>query len=96
VGTRDSVYGRYVCPSKQSAKAHLALIQLEQLRNCWWGDWRPEWNISPKYAIKNLQGEINILGHSTVAAFLVFPTREIAEEFLKCFRDLIEQARDLI
>jgi hypothetical protein len=24
------------------------------------------------------------------------PTREMAEEFLKCFKDLIEKARDLI
>lgn len=75
---------------------HDALIKLEQLRNCWWSDWRPEWNISPKYAIKNLQGEITIIGCSNLAAFLVFPTREMAYEFLKCFRDLIKQAEDLI
>ena len=86
----------HVCPSKESAKAHLAMIQLEQLRNCWWNGWEPIWDASHKYAIKNLMGEITILGCSNVAAFLVFPTREMAEEFLKCFRDLIELARNLI
>lgn len=83
-------------PSKKSAEAHLAMIQLEQLRNCWWGDWEPKWNASHKYAIKNLQSEITILGCSNVATFLVFPTKEMALEFLECFRDLIEQAGDLI
>ena len=93
---RDSIYDKNICPSKKSAEAHLAMIQLEQLRKCWWGDWEPKWNASHKYAIKNLQGEITIIGCSNVTAFLVFPTREMAEEFLKCFRDLIEKAGDLI
>ena len=83
-------------PSQKSAEAHLAMIQLEQLRDCWWEDWKPEWNASHKYAIKNLQGELTIIGCSNVAAFLVFPTGEMTEEFLKCFRDLIEVAKDLI
>lgn len=29
---------RCKCVSQKSAEAHLAMIQLEQLRNCWWGD----------------------------------------------------------
>jgi hypothetical protein len=93
---RSSTRDRNICPSKESAEAHLAMIQLEQLRNCWWGDWKPEWNAGHKYAIKNTQSEITIIGCSNVAAFLVFPTREMAEEFLRCFRDLIEKAGDLI
>ena len=73
-----------------------AFVKLEHLRDCWLGDWKPVWNASHKYAIKNLQGEVTVLGCSNVAAFLTFPTREMAEEFLKCFRDLIELAKDLI
>ena len=82
---------RYSIPTKYEA-----LYQLEQLRNCWWNGWKPEWNASHKYTIKNLQGELTILGCSNVAAFLVFPTREMTEEFFKCFRNLIKQAGDLI
>ena len=73
-----------------------AFVKLEHLRDYWWGNWKPEWNASHKYAIKNLQGELTVIGCSNVAAFLVFPTREMAEEFLKCFRNLIELAKDLI
>ena len=75
---------------------HVALFQLEQLRNCWWNGWEPEWDISHKYAIKNSQNGLRIIVSSNISAFLVFPTREMAEEFLKCFRDLIEKAGDLI
>ena len=32
---RDSDCDREVCPSRKSAEAHLAMIQLEQLRDCW-------------------------------------------------------------
>ena len=82
---------RYHIPTKYEA-----LFKLEHLRDCWWGNWKPEWNASHKYAIKNLQGELTVIGCSNVAAFLVFPTGEMAEEFLKCFRDMIELAKDLI
>jgi hypothetical protein len=82
---------RYSIPIKYDA-----LFKLEQLRNCWWNGWEPKWDASHKYTIKNLQGEIAILGCSNVAAFLTFPTRKMAEEFFKCFRDLIKKAGDLI
>ena len=86
----------HVCPSKESAEAHLAMIQLEQLRNCWWNGWKPEWSNSEKYVIKWEGDNLIVFTARRVHAFLVFPTREIAEEFLKCFRDLIEKAGDLI
>ena len=48
---RDSEYYRDICPSKKSAEAHLAMIQLEQLRDCYRGLFvtvigMPVWNIS--------------------------------------------------
>ena len=82
--------------SQKSAKAHLAMIQLEQLRNCWWNGWEPIWDASTKYIIKYSHNEISVVHACNVSAFLAFPTREMAEEFLKCFRDLIEKAGDLI
>lgn len=86
----------HVCPSKKSAEAHLAMIQLEQLRNCWWNGWEPEWNNSEKHVIKWEKDSLIVFTARRVHAFLVFPTREMAEEFLECFRDLIEKAGDLI
>ena len=93
---RDSDCDREICPSKKSAEAHLALIQLEQLRNCWRQGWEPIWDISHKWCIHLWGNELNIGITTNISKFLTFPTREMAEEFLKCFRDLIEKARDLI
>lgn len=83
-------------PSLTSAMAHLAMIQLEQLRNCWWNGWKPEWRNCEKYVIKWEGDNLIVYTSRRVRAFLVFPTREMAEEFLKCFRDLIETAKELI
>ena len=82
---------RYNIPIK-----YKALFKLEQLRNCWWNGWKPEWNNCEKYVIKWDDDDLIVFTARNIRAFLVFPTREMAEEFLKCFRDLIEKAGDLI
>ena len=88
----------HICPSKKSAEAHLAMIQLEQLRNCWRQGWEPNWDnvTQTKYYICCCRGEFKISTLYETRCFLTFPTREMAEEFLECFRDLIEKAGDLI
>lgn len=91
---RNNDADRNICPSKESAEAHLAMIQLEQLRDCWRQGWKPEAH-EAIYAIKfSVQG----LGvyYFVSREFLSFPTKETAEAFLECFRDLIEKAGDLI
>ena len=85
-----------ICPSKKSAEAHLAMIQLEQLRNCWWSDWKPIWGISQKWCIRLFNGVPSVGITTNISTFLTFPTKEMAYEFLNCFRSLIEQAGDLI
>ena len=85
-----------VCPSKKSAEAHLAMIQLEQLRDCWLNGWIPKWDISEKWCIRLYKNELHVGLCTDISRFLTFPTKEMANEFLKCFRDLIELARDLI
>ena len=84
----------HICPSKKSAEAHLAMNQLEQLRDCWRQGWKPTPGES-YYVIKLGFKGLDIYRFCTVE-FLSFPTKEMAEEFLKCFRDLIEKAGDLI
>ena len=93
--TQTRKYKNWI-PSKKSAEAHLAMIQLEQLRNCWWNGWEPIWDISQKYCIYLSHNEVQVRMCTNVARFLTFPTREMAIEFLECFRDLIELARNLI
>ena len=87
------IYKNWI-PSRKSEEAHLAMIQLEQLRDCWRNGWVP----TPEkavYAIKVCSGKLDVFYYFT-REFLSFPTEEMAKEFLKCFRDLIEKARDLI
>ena len=95
---RCSIADKNVCSSQKSAEAHLAMIQLEQLRDCWRQDWKPDWNDDKqaKYYICYYQGKFKISTLYETRRFLSFPTREMAKEFLECFKDLIEKAGDLI
>ena len=83
-------------PSKKDAKAHLALMQLHQLRDCYRQGWKPDWNDynQEKYVVE--LKETNTIGYSFAPYFLAFQSKEIAEKFKINFIDLIKQANDLI
>ena len=92
-----------ILPSKQAAEAHLALMQLHQLRDCYRQGWIPDWSdCENKYCIIydsvycNTNYNHSIAVHTHTNEFLTFQSREIAQEFLNNFKDLIEQAGDLI
>lgn len=86
----------YILPSKYAAKQHLALMQLHQLRDCYRQGWIPDWD-DEKFIITVNYKEFYSVGKCIkTKEFLAFQSREIAEEFLTNFRDLIEQAGDLI
>ena len=74
-----------------------ALIKLEQLRDCWRQGWEPNCNDDKQAKcciVHSQEFKIHILYETR--RFLSFPTTEMAKEFLECFRDLIEKAKDLI
>lgn len=83
------------CTSKEEAKAFLALMQLRQLRKAWVGDWEPSgYNY---YAIVyELKYGPQIGFYEKLNKSLSFPTREMAGDFLNCFRDLCETAKPLL
>lgn len=87
---------RNVLPSKKAAEAHLALIQLHQLRDCYRQGWEPYWNGYSKYVIVKNRGEYGVFTSKWTSRFLTFQDMETAKEFLTNFRELIEQAGDLI
>lgn len=89
---------RNLLPSKQAAEAHLAYMQLHQLRNAWREGWLPDWTDDDqnKYAICSLDGEFSIRLRFTNRHFLAFQDEKRADEFLECFIDLIRKAGDLI
>ena len=84
-------------PNRQAAEAHLALIKLHQLRDCYRQGWKPDWTI-PKsnFAIFYMKGKYSVEEFIYSREFLTFQTREIASKFLTNFRELIEEAGDLI
>ena len=101
VSSRDRlIYGdSNVLPNKQAAEAHLALIKLHQLRDCYRQGWMPNWNNinENKYSIISDEVKEYIIVNVLLSpCFLSFQSKEIAQEFLNNFRDLIEQAGDLI
>lgn len=80
-------------PSKKSAEAHLAMIQLEQLRDCYNNNseaWGWSYSIIKRNGIPEL---VRGCDHDT---FLRFNNETVAKEFLKNFRNLIEKAGNLI
>lgn len=87
----------YYLPTREAAKAHLALMQLHQLRDYYRQGWTPNWlDNNFKWGIFICRNDIRIELIVYCVSFLSFQTKELAEEFLKNFRDLIKQAGDLI
>lgn len=78
--------------------AHLALIKLHLLRDCYRQGWKPEAYSKNYFAIEKLMPieEVIIFNPRNTLKFLSFPTKEMAMEFFNNFRDLIAQAGDLI
>ena len=95
---RDKDSDKNILPSKQAAEAHLALMQLHQLRDCYRQGWKPDWknNCQEKYCIEFSDYQYRIFRYFISCRFLSFQSKEIAEKFLMYFKDLIKQAEDLI
>lgn len=92
------IYGdSNVLPNKQAAEAHLALIKLHQLRDCYRQGWVPDYlGESGKWYITKYYNRPVVSTTYNFSEFLSFQSKKIAQEFLNNFRDLIEQAGDLI
>ena len=96
-GERNKDTDRIILPNKQAAEQHRALIQLNQLRDCYRQGWIPDWKENyDKYIIIKNRGKYGVFAASWISRFLAFQDRERAKEFLTNFRELIEQAGDLI
>ena len=96
-GTRYCSSDRNVLPSLEAANAHLALMQLHQLRDCYRQGWTPDWkNGKIKYCICLYDNKLKTIQTVERNHFLTFQSMELAEKFLSNFKDLIKQADDLI
>lgn len=76
---------------------HIALLQLHKLRDCYRQGWVPDWKEDDgKWVIYRQYNKPSVYYAENLDQFLSFPSEGLAEEFLRNFRDLIEQAGDLI
>lgn len=78
-----------------------ALCQLLVCRNAWWKQlgWKPDWmdNKTRKHCIhSDSWSTCDITQHSTYPRILAFPNAETAKDFLDTFKDLIEEAKELL
>lgn len=98
IGERFDHDDKNILPSKKAAKAHLALMQLHQLRDCYRQNWKPDWrnNCQAKYCIEFSNYQYKIFKYFVSCRFLSFQSEDVAKKFLMCFKNLIKQAEDLI
>jgi hypothetical protein len=97
IDERHECIDRNILPNKQAAETHLALMQLHQLRDCYRQGWEPNWEENyNKYVIVKSKDEYRVFINNWTRHFLAFQDGERTEEFLTNFRELIEQAGDLI
>ena len=98
IGERFDHDNKNILPSKKAAEAHLALMQLHQLRDCYRQNWKPDWrnNCQAKYCIEFSDYQYKIFKYFVSCRFLSFQSEEIAKKFLMCFKNLIKQTEDLI
>lgn len=95
----DFSESRNIILSEQRAKELLAFTQLIALRDKWneIDEFEPDWSHHiAKYCIGNQEGRTHIDEWRTISFPLYFRTEETAELFFKTFKDLIEEAKNLI
>ena len=97
-GKRIPEISKTILPSEQAAEAHLAYMQLHQLRNAWREGWTPDWmdNTQAKFAIIYNKNEHIVFDCRFINRFLSFQDEARATEFLQCYKGLIKKAGDLI
>ena len=98
LNTAYMTINRYVFSDCKQAQAHIAKMKLHLLRDEYRIGWVPEWgNINEfKFSIEMVGNEFTVENYGITRHFLAFQDKKRANEFLTNFRELIEQAEDLI
>ena len=101
LNTAYTMINKYTFSDYKQTEAHIAMMKLHLLRDEYRNGWLPCFgDNSKKYGIKRnmIAGKtwLVIALHTYYSDSLSFPTYKLAEEFLTNFRELIEEAGDLI
>ena len=92
----EHVYNYCAVPTKELAEAFIAMMQLMSLRQAWIGDWKPDWKKSISCIVIEDNTLLTATEYTSAQHVLSFPTLEMAEDFMNCFKDLLEVAKPLI
>ncbi len=92
---RTEDFSYKVFGSPEEAKAFCALGKLIQLRDAWIEDWKPDWTDDKEYkwVIQYDCNDVHIYPSFIVSRPLSFPTKDMANDFLETFQDMIEKAK---
>ena len=82
-----------VLPSEELTEAFLAMMQLMSLRQAWIEGWNS--NLFGYAIMLDAKRDI-MVSHDIYHRALTFPMREIAADFMNCFKGLLEIAKPLI
>ena len=101
LNTAYMTINKHIFSDYKQAQAHIAKIKLHLLRDEYRNGWLPYFgDISKKYGIirNMIAGKtwLIIAQQTYYSDFLSFPTYKLADEFLTNFRELVEEAGDLI
>ena len=98
LGTAYVALNKHVFSDYKQAQAHIAKMKLHLLRDEYRQGWLPDWedDNQDKYVILSSMGERYVAYCQSISRFLAFQDKKRANEFLTNFRELIEQAGDLI
>ena len=88
--------GKAIVPNNL-AVPFIAMMQLMSLRQVWIDDWKSVWDgKTNNYCISIYDNEYNVDQFARAHQALSFPTREMAVDFMNCFKDLLEKAKSLL
>ena len=97
LNTAYTMINKYTFSDYKQTEAHIAMMKLHLLRDEYRNGWLPDWKEqSVKHTILIDHDDIVVGKSYVISCFLAFQTEELAEEFLNNFRELIEEAGDLI
>lgn len=90
-------YNRNLFPTKEEAKAMLAMAQLCQLRDKWNSGWKADWkDDTEKYCIVSYKNTLYKEYYYSTSTPMAFKTIELRDEFMETFEDLLEEAKPFL
>jgi len=85
-----------IFPTREQAEASIALAQLLQLREVYRNGWKPDWtDDNCKYSIRLIKNEWVENWYTESNHIFSFQTKEIKDQFITNFKDLLEQVKPL-